>query len=135
MPAKKTKTHAEPDEEQMAALDKHVGDTLHKRKVLTAAVAIITVLIAGLWGFALRNQFSAISWNESSEKQMLDRAGDSWQEAKNRTQVTDEGKLGAAQTIKEKLMEIMAASASGTVAQTTSTAADTAASSTASTTL
>jgi hypothetical protein len=125
MPTKKTKTHIQPDEEQ-AALNKHIDDTLHKRKVLTTTVAVITVLIVALWGFALRHQFSAINWGQSSEKQMIDQAGADWQTAQEATKIADKSDAGAVQTIKDKLIEIIAASASGTPASATGTIAQTA---------
>jgi len=124
MPTKKTKTHDQPDEEQ-TAINKHIDDTLHKRKVLTTTVAVITVLIVALWGFALRNQFSAISWGQSSEKQMLDQAGADWQKAQEATKIADKTDAGAVQTIKDKLIELIAASASGTPASATGTLSQT----------
>lgn len=95
------------------ALKKHTAreinqaDNDHKWMVLKLCVISMSVVIAVLWGFALKNQFVSADWNKTPEFELINNAQEQWKENKEATANDQETRKAAYEAVKTKLSEII----------------------------
>jgi len=89
------------------AWEKKQADNDHKWMILKICVISISLVIAVLWGFALRNQFISADWNKTPEFELIKNTQEQWkanEEAITNDQVAHEAAYDA---VKIKLSKII----------------------------
>lgn len=107
----KAKKHAP---KKSTAWEKKQADNDHKWMVLKICVISISVIIAVLWGFALKNQFVSADWAKTPEFELIKNTQEYWEATEEASTNDDAMRQAAYDAVKSKLSEIITESNTST---------------------
>jgi cytoskeletal protein RodZ len=124
---KRAKKPAVERVDESVHFDAYVARENHKRHVLRWTVLSVAVIMIFLWGFALRNQFTSLTWGKSTEAELVKNASEQWKVANEMSEAKNKAEEITVEQVKEKLAEaiIAANSATSTASTTAMTATST----------
>ncbi|MCX6781724.1 MAG: hypothetical protein NTW66_01180 [Candidatus Magasanikbacteria bacterium] len=103
---------------------RQIQHILQKRRIMFFSVLAVAIIMTGLWGFTLRNQFLSFNWAGSSETNLFKAAKSDLQEASDIIEKPIREQAAAKEQVRSTLQNIIDnAVSSGTselIASTTS---------------
>lgn len=96
------------------AWEKKQADNDHKWMVLKICVISMSIIIAVLWGFALKNQFVSADWEKTPEFELIKNTQEQWKASEQAISNDQATREAAYEAVKSKLSEIITESNSST---------------------
>ncbi len=90
------------------AWEKKQADNDHKWMVLKICVISMSIIIAVLWGFALKNQFVSADWDKTPEFELIKNTQEQWKASEQAISNDQATREAAYEAVKSKLSEIIA---------------------------
>lgn len=119
---KRAKKPAVKPVDESVHFDAYVAHENHKRHVLRWTVLVVAIIMIFLWGFALRNQFTSMTWGKSTEAELVKTASEQWKAANKLTEAKNKADEATAEQVKEKLVEAILAANTTTATTSPATA-------------
>lgn len=87
--------------------EKKQADNEHKWMILKICVISTSVIIAVLWGFALRNQFVSADWNKTPEFELIKNTQEQWKAGEEAITNDQANREAVYDKVKSKISEII----------------------------